>query len=92
MARDQTSPYITAIESYLDLWDIGEFYQKATRRTKWGSLEEFQYLMKVAHDYDMEINFHAVLNHKAHANEIEKCRAIQCFSDGVPFNLSFNRR
>jgi len=65
------------------LWDLGEFDQKGTTRTKWGSYEDLMNLSKLAHDEKMGIYLDAVLNHKAAADEREKCKAIVCDWDGI---------
>jgi alpha-amylase len=40
-------------------------------------------LVKIAQDKNMLIYFDAVLNHKAAADDTEKCRAIQVEWDGL---------
>jgi alpha-amylase len=72
--------YITLM---LDLWDLGEFDQKDTTRTKWGSYEELKDLSNKAQEKNIHLYFDAVLNHKAAADETEKCRAIVCDWDGT---------
>jgi alpha-amylase len=67
-----------------DLWDLGEFNQKGTTRTKWGTSDELTALSKVATDQGMDLYFDAVLNHKASADEQFTCQAIQ-----VDWNGSF---
>lgn len=59
-----------------DLWDLGEFDQKATVRTKWGTYDELKQLQKVAKENDILLYFDAVLNHKASADETEKCLSL----------------
>ncbi|KAF2665293.1 thermostable alpha-amylase [Microthyrium microscopicum] len=60
-----------------DLWDLGEFDQKNSIRTKWGSKEDLLALSKKAHDLNVGLYWDAVLNHKAGADNLEKCRAIE---------------
>lgn len=67
----------------VDLWDLGEFDQKGTTRTKWGTHEELKKLANIAQEKNIKLYFDAVLNHKAAADEREKCRAIMCDSDGI---------
>lgn len=64
-----------------DLWDLGEFEQKGTRRTKWGDYEDLKRLQKVAKLNKLGILFNAVLNHKAGADQVEKCLAIECLNE-----------
>jgi alpha-amylase len=66
-----------------DLWDLGEFDQKGTTATKWGSREDLRALEKAAQDKEVLLYFDAVLNHKANADETEKCRAIKVDWDGT---------
>jgi len=69
-----------------DLWDLGEFDQKGTVRTKWGTYEELKTLKDTAKEKKMWLYFDAVLNHKAAADEVEACQAIICDWDGMfPF-------
>lgn len=72
-----------SIELIIDLWDLGEFDQKGTIRTKWGTYEELKNLANIAQEKKIKLYFDAVLNHKAAADEREKCRAIMCDSDGT---------
>ena len=65
------------------MWDLGEFDQKGTTRTKWGSIDDLNNLDQVAQNNDVLLYFDAVLNHKANADATEKCRAIQCDWDGM---------
>ncbi|WEW54728.1 alpha-amylase [Emydomyces testavorans] len=58
-----------------DLYDIGEFDQKGSVPTKWGSKKELQALVKSAYEMDIRILWDAVLNHKAGADKTEKCLA-----------------
>lgn len=57
-----------------DLYDLGEFDQKGGKPTKWGSKEELVALSKKAEELGVGLYFDAVLNHKAGADEKEKCR------------------
>ena len=66
----------------VDLWDLGEFNQKGTTRTKWGSYDDLKKLVGVAQSNHVLLYFDAVLNHKAAADEKENCRAIIVDWDG----------
>lgn len=57
-----------------DLYDLGEFDQKGGKPTKWGSKEDLLELSKKAEEVGVGLYFDAVLNHKAGADEKEKCR------------------
>lgn len=54
-----------------DLYDLGEFDQKGSRPTKWGTKEELCALVEQANRLGMRILFDAVLNHKAAADHSE---------------------
>ena len=60
-----------------DLYDIGEFNQKGSRATKWGSKEELQSFASRARDLGIGIYWDAVLNHKAGADSTERCQAVK---------------
>ncbi|KAK6829418.1 Glucan 1-4-alpha-maltohexaosidase [Apiospora arundinis] len=57
-----------------DLYDLGEFEQKGSRATKWGSKEDLVELSRKAEEVGVGLYFDAVLNHKAGADEKEKCQ------------------
>ncbi|KAH3991230.1 hypothetical protein HBI81_047170 [Parastagonospora nodorum] len=60
-----------------DLYDLGEFDQKGTRATKWGSKEDLLELSKIAKENGVGLYWDAVLNHKAGADKTEKCRVVE---------------
>lgn len=60
-----------------DLWDLGEFDQKDSKATKWGTRDELNTLAKKAKDLGVGLYWDAVLNHKAGADHVEKCRVIK---------------
>ena len=60
-----------------DLFDLGEFDQKGTIRTKYGTKEEFLKAIALAIENDIEIIADAVLNHKAGADEYETVTAVE---------------
>lgn len=64
-----------------DLWDLGEFDQKGSRSTKWGSREELEQLMAAAKFLGISIIWDAVLNHKTAGDSTEECWAVEV--DGV---------
>ncbi|KAK0724498.1 alpha-amylase-like protein [Lasiosphaeris hirsuta] len=55
-----------------DLYDLGEFEQKGTTRTKWGGKKELVALVKEAEGFGIGVIFDAVLNHKAAADYSEE--------------------
>ncbi len=55
-----------------DLYDLGEFDQKNSVRTKYGTRDEYLQASEAAHQAGLSILADAVLNHKAGADESEK--------------------
>lgn len=66
-----------------DLYDIGEFDQKGSISTRWGSKEDLQALVEAAHDVGIGIYWDTVLNHKAGADFTEKFSAVKANPDGI---------
>lgn len=64
-----------------DLYDLGEFDQKGTVRTKYGTKEELQALIRSAHEAEISIYADVVLNHKAGADETEVFKACEVSSE-----------
>ncbi|THH20757.1 hypothetical protein EW146_g677 [Bondarzewia mesenterica] len=59
-----------------DLWDLGEFLQKGTISTRWGTKDELIKAISVAKQYGIDIMIDAVLNHKLGGDRTEKFLAI----------------
>ena len=55
-----------------ELYDLGEFNQKNTVRTKYGTKTEYIEAIKTAHDNGLKVYADIVLNHMGGGNEIEK--------------------
>ncbi|KAK8157806.1 glycoside hydrolase superfamily [Phyllosticta citrichinensis] len=60
-----------------DLYDLGEFDQKNSVPTKWGDLTQLRAMCAKANELGVGVYWDAVLNHKAAADNKEKCRAIE---------------
>lgn len=60
-----------------DLWDLGEFEQKGTIRTKYGTKQELTEAIEELHKYGINVYLDVVLNHKAGADETEKFQAVE---------------
>jgi len=60
-----------------DLYYLGEFDQKGSVATKWGTKEELVKLCKTANDHGVGIYWDAVLNHKMGADHREKVKVIE---------------
>ncbi|EKG12012.1 hypothetical protein MPH_10907 [Macrophomina phaseolina MS6] len=70
-----------------DLWDLGEFEQKGSRSTKWGSREELRDLMEKARSLGIGIIWDAVLNHKTAGDTTEECWAVEVDPEGRLFTI-----
>lgn len=66
-----------------DLWDLGDFDQKGSRSTKWGSREELENLMRKGKEMGIAMVWDAVLNHKMGGDETEECWAVEVAADGM---------
>ncbi|PYI08061.1 putative alpha-amylase [Aspergillus sclerotiicarbonarius CBS 121057] len=60
-----------------DLYDLGEFDQKGSRTTKWGTRQELEELAAEAHALGVGVYWDAVLNHKAGADYPERFEAVK---------------
>ena len=67
-----------------DLYDLGEFDQKGTRATKWGTREELADLMEAARANGIGIYWDTILNHKSAADYAETCQAVKVDPLGTP--------
>lgn len=65
-----TSPYDSGYGTY-DLYDLGEFDQMGSVKTKYGSKEELVEAIRVLHEVGIQVYADVVLNHKAHGDESE---------------------
>lgn len=59
-----------------DLYDLGEFNQNGSVRTKYGSLDELRDLIRTLHENDILVYADVVLNHKAGADYTEVFKAV----------------
>lgn len=60
-----------------DLYDLGEFKQKGTVPTKYGTKEEYLDAIKALHAKGIEVYADIVLNHKMGADEVEEVTATE---------------
>ncbi|WP_027108157.1 alpha-amylase [Lacticigenium naphthae] len=60
-----------------DLYDLGEFDQKGSVRTKYGTKEELIEAIKALHEQNIHVYADVVLNHKAGADGTEKFYATE---------------
>ncbi len=64
-----------------DLYDLGEFDQKGTVRTKYGTKDELITLINAIHERRIQVYADVVLNHKAGADSSEKFMAVKVDSN-----------
>jgi len=64
-----------------DLYDLGEFDQKGSVRTKYGTRQEYLEAIDAVHTSGMTAMIDIVLNHKAGGDEIEKVKVIKVNPD-----------
>ncbi|KAK3315515.1 glucan 1,4-alpha-maltohexaosidase [Apodospora peruviana] len=64
-----------------DLYDLGEFDQKGSVATKWGTRDELTHLADTAQNFGVGLYWDAVLNHKFAADHREKCQAVEVDSN-----------
>ncbi|MEM6454109.1 MAG: alpha-amylase [Acidobacteriota bacterium] len=60
-----------------DIFDLGEFNQKGTVRTKYGTKAQYFNAINAAHNNGMQIYFDVVLNHKMGADTTENVTAVR---------------
>src|SRR6478672_4430051 len=60
-----------------DLYDLGEFDQKGTIPTKYGTKEEYQAAVKALQENGIQVIVDIVLNHLGGADETEKFMAVK---------------
>lgn len=64
-----------------DLYDLGEFDQKGTVRTKYGTKEELLEAIDALHEQGIQVYADVVLNHKAAADGKETFQAVKVAED-----------
>ncbi len=72
--------YSTGYDVY-DLYDLGEFDQKGTVRTKYGTRDEYLEALKAIRETGMQVMVDIVLNHKAGGDEIERIKVVRVNPD-----------
>ncbi|MEO6819734.1 MAG: alpha-amylase [Ginsengibacter sp.] len=68
--------YSIGYDSY-DLYDLGEFDQKGSTRTKYGTRDEYIAAVNAVRKLGMRAMVDIVINHKAGGDEIEKIEAVK---------------
>ncbi|PLS03298.1 alpha-amylase [Neobacillus cucumis] len=60
-----------------DLYDLGEFDQKGSTRTKYGTKEELLEAIAACHNLGIKVYVDVVMNHKAGADETEQFKVVE---------------
>ena len=60
-----------------DLYDLGEFNQKGSIPTKYGTKEEYLNAIRILKENNIKVYADIVLNHKMGADELEEVLAVQ---------------
>lgn len=68
--------YSVGYDTY-DLYDLGEFDQKGSVQTKYGSKQDYLAAIDALHKNNIQVIVDIVLNHKAGGDEVEKFSAIK---------------
>ena len=71
-----------------DLYDIGEFDQKGTVRTKYGTKQELLEAIAACHESGIHVYVDVVMNHKGGADETELFQVIEVDSDNRKKEIS----
>lgn len=66
-----------------DAYDLGEFDQKGSRRTKFGDKQDLMDLSSYARKIGVELCWDAILNHRSSADYTEKCQAVKVDAQGT---------
>jgi alpha-amylase len=69
--KGQDGPNASGYDVY-DLFDLGEFDQKGSVRTKYGTKKEYLSAIKALHQHGIQVYADIVLNHKGGADEPER--------------------
>lgn len=69
--KGKDGPNASGYDVY-DLYDLGEFDQKGSVRTKYGTKQEYLNAIKTLHQHGIQVYADIVLNHKGGADEAER--------------------
>jgi alpha-amylase len=71
-----------------DLYDLGEFDQKGTVRTKYGTKQELQDAIEACHEHGIDVYVDIVMNHRGGADETEEFEVIEVAQDNRTEEIS----
>lgn len=69
-----------------DMYDLGEFDQKGSIRTKYGTKDEYLEAIATAHKHNIQIYADIVFNHRGGADETEWVKAVRVYDDNRNFS------
>ena len=70
-----------------DLYDLGEFDQKGTVRTKYGTKDEYLEAIRAFHEAGIQVFADIVLNHRMGGDELEEVSAVTDSSENRNFQV-----
>lgn len=73
-----------------DLYDLGEFNQKNSTRTKYGTLSQYTNAITACHNNGIDVYADVVLNHKSGADYSEKVSAYEVYNDNRLWKVTGN--
>lgn len=73
-----------------DLYDLGEFNQKNTTRTKYGTLSQYTNAITACHNNGIDVYADVVLNHKSGADYSENVSAYEVYNDNRLYKVTGN--
>ena len=88
-AYKNMSPNSVGYEPY-DLYDLGEFNQKNSTRTKYGTLSQYTAAIDACHNSGIDVYADIVFNHKSGADSSENVSAYQVYGDNRLYKVSDN--
>ena len=71
-----------------DLYDLGEFNQKGTTRTKYGTLNQYINAINACHNNNIDVYADIVLDHKSGADSVENVEAYQVYANNRNSKMS----
>lgn len=71
-----------------DLYDLGEFNQKGTTRTKYGTLNQYINAINACHHNNIDVYADIVLDHKSGADSVENVEAYQVHANNRNSKIS----
>ncbi|MGG3234953.1 alpha-amylase [Priestia flexa] len=74
--------------SVYDVYDLGEFEQKESTATKYGTKEQLHEAIQACHDHGISVYVDIVMNHKAGADETETFQVIEVDADNRTNEIS----